>query len=78
MEEPIKIEFNLQKVANMLKTIVNSICEEGFTWFEDVGDAQPSIMDILEAIKILDMESSILDREIGGDISYSDSTDWKG
>lgn len=31
------------------------------------------------AIKALhDMEYGILDREIGGDISYSDSTDWKG
>ena len=61
MEKPIKIEFNLQKVANMLKTIVNSICEEGFTWFEDVGDAQPSIIDLLEAIKTLEFAQSFQD-----------------
>ena len=31
------------------------------------------------AIKALhDMEYGILDREIGGNIKYTDSTDWKG
>ena len=66
-EEPIKIDWNLQKVANMLKTIVNGACENDFVWFEDIGDAQPSFIDLLEAIKTLEFAQSFQDeqREVG-------------
>jgi len=38
------------------------------------------VMLMADVMKIIDKyaDESILDREIGGDISYSDSTDWKG
>ena len=70
--EDIKIKFNLFKVANMLKTIVNSICEEGFVWFENVGDAQPSMIDILEAIKVLEFAQTLED---GGGINEKHKRD---
>lgn len=49
----MKITYDMRHVANYLKKIVNASCEEGFVWFEEVGD-MPSLFEILRAIKHLD------------------------
>ena len=47
------VEFNCKRVANLLKSIVNSQCEDGFLWYPNVGE-MPSLFDINKAIAILD------------------------
>ena len=47
------IEFNPQKVANLLKKAVNDTCEEGFKWYDKIGE-MPSLFDMTHAIEILE------------------------
>ena len=47
------IEFNMKRVANLLKSIINQQCEEGFKWYEEVGE-MPNLFDIHHAIEILE------------------------
>ena len=47
------IEFNPKKAANLLKAIVNKSCEDGFLWYQNIGE-MPNLFDINEAIKILE------------------------
>ena len=51
----IDIEFNCGRVANLLKTIANSFCEEGEKWYEDIGE-MPTMFDLYRAIKVLEAE----------------------
>lgn len=72
-----------EKVENIVRGITDKI--EATTdiddWAEFWGFTRDDYEEFLEmAIKALeqDMEYGILDREIGGNIRYTDSTDWKG
>lgn len=49
----IEIVYDMRHVANLLKSIVNDCCSEGFTWFKDIGEP-PNMYETLRAIKILD------------------------
>ena len=49
----LNVEKAPSRVANLLKQVVNSWCEDDFVWFDSVGE-MPSVFDVLEAIKILD------------------------
>lgn len=49
----IEIVYDMRHVANLLKSIVNGSCVEGFTWFEDIGEP-PNMYETIRAIKILD------------------------
>lgn len=53
MRKDITIEFRPDRVANLLKTIVNQMCAEGEEWYEDIGEP-PSMFDMCRAIKILE------------------------
>ena len=53
----IEIQFNPGRVANLLKKIVNSQCENGFKWYEDIGE-MPTIFDINQAIKMLETQKT--------------------
>ena len=56
----ITIDIKPERVANLLKRMINQKCVAGFTWYEDVGD-MPNVYEICEVIKILEnMESSSL------------------
>jgi hypothetical protein len=52
--EKITIEFNAKRVANLLKRTVNARCAEGFKWYKDVTDEQPTVYDMNYAIEILE------------------------
>lgn len=64
------VKYDPAKVANYLKALINDqFCEDGFKWFEDVGE-MPNIFDIMEAIKILagaEPKSLEVTMEEGGD-----------
>ena len=50
----MKIEQNPHKVADLLKSIVNQQCEEGFQWFPDVKASSCTLFDLLGAIDVLE------------------------
>ena len=57
----MRIELNCKRVANLLKTMVNNCCEEGFTAYENIGE-MPTLFDINHAIEVLDgTETGILE-----------------
>ena len=47
------LESDTRRVANLLKEIVNQNCEDGFLWYQDIGE-MPTIFDINYAIGILE------------------------
>ena len=47
------VNVDMRHVANFLKAAINMNCEEGFAWYEDVGD-MPSVFEVNEAIRRLD------------------------
>lgn len=49
----ISFEIEPKRAANLLKAMVNESCEDGFTWFDDIGE-RPNLYEVLEAIKILE------------------------
>ena len=53
----MKIEANPSRVANLLKEFINFNCEDGFTWYKNIGE-MPSPFDINIAIQILENEKS--------------------
>lgn len=53
----IEIEWKPERVANLLKQMVNSVCEDGFQWYADVGE-MPTVFDINHMIKILEKEKT--------------------
>lgn len=60
------IKRDPKRVANLLKKMVNENCEEGFKWYEDVGE-MPTVLDVNYAIELLEKARSqsmtIIDEE---------------
>lgn len=54
MGKTTNIKVQPKRVATLLKRIINNNCEEGFKWFEDVGNEMPTVFDIITAIDILE------------------------
>lgn len=53
----MKIEVNPSRVANLLKEFINFNCEDGFTWYKNIGE-MPTLFDINIAIKLLEKEET--------------------
>lgn len=49
----IVIEFRPDRVANLLKRMVNQACAEGEEWYSDIGE-MPTMFDMNRAINILE------------------------
>ena len=54
MQNDIDLEFDPRRVANFLKQIINTNCEEGFKWFADVRNEPLTAYDLLRAIDVLE------------------------
>lgn len=53
----IDIRVDLSKVANLLKIMVNSICEAGQEWYPEVIERKedgPNVFELNYAIRVLD------------------------
>ena len=48
------LKWDCRKVANVLKKMVNSACEEGFEWYKDVPEEAPNVLDLVYAIEVLE------------------------
>ena len=55
----LKIDIQPRRVANLLKRIVNTLCEENELWFDEseIGE-EPTMFDMYRAIKILEETES--------------------
>lgn len=53
----INIDIKPQRVANLLKQLINRNCAEGEEWYEDIGE-MPTVFDISMAIKLLEAAES--------------------
>ena len=49
----MSIDIKPQRVANLLKQLINQNCVEGEEWYEDIGE-MPTLFDISMAIKLLE------------------------
>ena len=72
IHEAIEIAINLPTVQPKTDDILSYIDR-----ISNSGMGKKKVLEYLRKYIEKSVEYSILDREIGGDVSYSDSTDWK-
>lgn len=48
-----EVDINPGRVANLLKSTLNSFCKENEEWYDDVGE-MPTVFDMYRAIEILE------------------------
>lgn len=50
----LEININMNRVINLMKHIVNTMCEDGFEWFPEVEPGTVSAIEIISAISLLE------------------------